>query len=75
MVRAPGSDARRSGQRTRRRHHRQQKHHGGDDQAVYAYAREDLDDWEVRLRRVLGDGNFGENLTTVGRRCDRREDR
>ena len=26
-----------------------QKFHGGDDQAVYAYAREDLDAWEVQL--------------------------
>ena len=25
-----------------------QKVHGGDDQAVYAYAREDLDAWEIR---------------------------
>ena len=25
------------------------KLHGGDDQAVYAYAREDLDGWETRL--------------------------
>lgn len=42
------------------------KYHGGDDQAVYAYAREDLDAWEVRLNRTLTDGMFGENLTTVG---------
>ena len=42
------------------------KLHGGDDQAVYAYAREDLDDWEVRLQRKLSDGMFGENLTTSG---------
>ena len=42
------------------------KFHGGDDQAVYAYAREDLDDWEVRLQRKLSDGMFGENLTTSG---------
>ena len=26
-----------------------QKFHGGDDQAVYAYAREDLDAWEIQL--------------------------
>ncbi|MFV0495814.1 MOSC domain-containing protein [Mycobacterium sp.] len=43
-----------------------QKLHGGDDQAVYAYAREDLDDWEALLRRPLRNGEFGENLTTLG---------
>ncbi|ORV73413.1 MOSC domain-containing protein [Mycobacterium gastri] len=43
-----------------------QKFHGGDDQAVYAYAREDMDGWESRLRRTLSSGMFGENLTTVG---------
>lgn len=42
------------------------KHHGGVDQAVYAYAREDLDTWEGLLGRELPDGCFGENLTTVG---------
>lgn len=42
------------------------KHHGGDDQAVYAYAREDLDDWQVTLDRELTNGMFGENLTTEG---------
>jgi MOSC domain-containing protein YiiM len=40
--------------------------HGGSDQAVYAYAREDLDDWQVRLDRELPNGFFGENLTTEG---------
>ncbi|OBF23743.1 molybdenum cofactor biosysynthesis protein [Mycobacterium kubicae] len=43
-----------------------QKLHGGDDQAVYAYAREDLDAWETQLGRTLTDGMFGENLTTSG---------
>lgn len=43
-----------------------QKLHGGDDQAVYVYAREDLDAWETRLQRRLTNGMFGENLTTVG---------
>lgn len=38
--------------------------HGGTEQAVYAYAREDLDRWKVRLDRELPDGFFGENLTT-----------
>nr|WP_296065868.1 MOSC domain-containing protein [uncultured Actinoplanes sp.] len=42
------------------------KHHGGDDQAVYAYAREDLDWWENELGRELPGGMFGENLTTYG---------
>ncbi|MGV0791945.1 MOSC domain-containing protein [Mycolicibacterium sp. XJ1819] len=42
------------------------KYHGGDDQAVYAYAREDLDRWEHALDRPLDNGMFGENLTTVG---------
>ena len=43
-----------------------QKLHGGDDQAVYVYAREDLDLWEERLARPLTNGMFGENLTTSG---------
>ena len=42
------------------------RHHGGDDQAVYAVAREDLDDWERELGRTFADGAFGENLTTTG---------
>lgn len=42
------------------------KHHGGTDQAVYAYAREDLDGWEAELGRPLANGVFGENLTTAG---------
>lgn len=42
------------------------KYHGGDDQAVYAYAREDLDTWQVELRRELTNGVFGENFTTTG---------
>ncbi|MFD0266785.1 MOSC domain-containing protein [Streptomyces sp. NPDC127106] len=42
------------------------RHHGGDHQAVYAYAREDLDWWEGELERELPAGIFGENLTTSG---------
>ncbi|MFF7236031.1 MOSC domain-containing protein [Streptomyces collinus] len=42
------------------------RHHGGDDQAVYAYAREDLDAWGRELGRPLPSGCFGENLTTEG---------
>lgn len=43
------------------------KHHGGADQALYAYAREDLDTWQDQLGRRLHSGSsFGENLTTAG---------
>lgn len=42
------------------------KHHGGDTQAVYAFAREELDRWAGELGRDLPDGMFGENLTTSG---------
>ncbi|GAB2931416.1 MOSC domain-containing protein [Streptomyces mayteni] len=41
-------------------------HHGGTDQAVYAYAREDLDWWQAELGGPLTNGVFGENLTTQG---------
>jgi MOSC domain-containing protein YiiM len=40
--------------------------HGGPDQAVYAYAREDLDEWAATLGRTLPGGAFGENITTSG---------
>lgn len=43
-----------------------ERHHGGDSQAVYAFAREELDEWEDRLDRALPNGFFGENLTTRG---------
>ena len=42
------------------------RNHGGTDQAVYAYAREDLDWWQDQLDRELPGGMFGENLTTLG---------
>ena len=42
------------------------KHHGGADQAVYAYALEDLRHWAAHLDRPLRPGQFGENLTTLG---------
>lgn len=42
------------------------KHHGGAQKAVYAYAREELDHWEVELGRSFSDGYYGENLTTEG---------
>jgi MOSC domain-containing protein YiiM len=40
--------------------------HGGADRAVYAFAREDLDDWQRELGRPLGNGSFGETLTVAG---------
>jgi MOSC domain-containing protein YiiM len=42
------------------------ENHGGFDQALYAYAREDLDWWTEQLGRELRNGIFGENLTTAG---------
>ena len=42
------------------------KFHGGDDQAVYAYAREDLDAWQGQIDREITNGMFGENVTTSG---------
>lgn len=42
------------------------RHHGGVDQAVYAFAREDLDAWAADLGEEVRDGQFGENLTTSG---------
>ena len=42
------------------------RHHGGADQALYAYAREDLDAWSAELGRPLPPGSFGDNLTTAG---------
>jgi MOSC domain-containing protein YiiM len=42
------------------------KDHGGPHQAVYAFAREDLDLWASRLGKPIADGHFGENLTTAG---------
>ncbi|WP_134741848.1 MOSC domain-containing protein [Nocardioides sp. 503] len=42
------------------------RHHGGLEKAVYAFAREDLDYWAEQLGQEVRDGQFGENLTTVG---------
>ncbi|NYG07611.1 MOSC domain-containing protein YiiM [Phycicoccus badiiscoriae] len=42
------------------------RHHGGDYQAVYAFAREELDWWADQLGRELPHGMFGENFTTSG---------
>jgi MOSC domain-containing protein YiiM len=41
------------------------RHHGGDRQAVYAFAREELEYWEQRLGVSLANGSIGENLTTA----------
>lgn len=49
------------------------RHHGGETQAVYAVAREELDWWGEHLGRELGDGMFGENLTTTGLAVDEAE--
>ena len=46
------------------------RHHGGDTHAVLAVAREELDWWSRELARELGDGMFGENLTTLGVEVD-----
>jgi|SRR5215469_783693 len=46
--------------------HGDTEHHGGLDQALYAYAREDLDWWTERVGRELHNGEFGENVTTSG---------
>src|ERR1022692_2140213 len=42
------------------------ENHGGYEQALYVYAREDLDWWVEQLGRELPDGMFGENITTAG---------
>ena len=42
------------------------QNHGGRDQAVYAYAQEDLDAWAAELGRPVAPGQFGENLTVRG---------
>ncbi|WP_436776999.1 MOSC domain-containing protein [Yinghuangia sp. YIM S09857] len=42
------------------------RHHGGPDQAVYAFAWEDLGTWADRIAAEIRPGVFGENLTTVG---------
>ncbi|MFP5283398.1 MAG: MOSC domain-containing protein [Actinomycetes bacterium] len=65
-VRAPGPKGTGLGSGLVGDHIGDPRHHGGDTQAVYAVAREDLDDWERRLGRSLPNGFFGENLTTTG---------
>jgi MOSC domain-containing protein YiiM len=65
-VRAPGTKAQGLGSGLEGDTIGDRANHGGDDQAVYAYAREDLDRWERQLGRDLPPGSFGENLTTEG---------
>lgn len=66
MVRAPGPRGQGSGSGLDGDRVFDPVHHQGDDRAVCVYAREDLDYWEAELGRPLGNGAFGENLTTVG---------
>jgi MOSC domain-containing protein YiiM len=66
LVRAPGSKAGGLGSGLVGDMVGDRQHHGGDTQAVYAYARKDLDYWESVLGRSLPGGVFGENLTTTG---------
>lgn len=40
--------------------------HGGPDKAVYAYAAEEVGQWQVELGRELDPAAFGQNLTTEG---------
>jgi MOSC domain-containing protein YiiM len=42
------------------------QHHGGEDQAVYAYAEEDVEPFAHELGAELPPGRFGENLRTAG---------
>lgn len=65
-VRDPGSKSSGLGSGLVGDHIGDRKNHGGDEQAVYAFAREDLDHWEAILGCSLGNGAFGENLTTIG---------
>lgn len=66
LVRAPGSKSEGMGSGLVGDQVCDRVNHGGDTQAVYAYAREDLDQWESVLGRTLPGGVFGENLTTTG---------
>jgi MOSC domain-containing protein YiiM len=45
------------------------KNHGGPEQAVYAYAVDDLAFWAAELGRPMAPGNAGENLTLSGVDC------
>ena len=45
------------------------RNHGGPEQAVYAYAMDDLAFWSTELGQVVGPGGVGENLTLSGVDC------
>ena len=47
-------------------HQHNRKHHGGPHQAIYAYAREDVDWWSAELGMSLDATILGHNLTTEG---------
>ena len=66
QVRAPGPKTTGCGSGLVGDHIGDGQHHGGDEQALYAFAREDLDRWQEELGRELPNGMFGENLTTRG---------
>lgn len=65
-VRAPGSKAHGRGSGLVGDFIGDRRSHGGDEQAVYAYAVEDLQWWADELGVTLSAGQFGENLTTTG---------
>ncbi|HEX5016227.1 MAG TPA: MOSC domain-containing protein [Actinomycetes bacterium] len=65
-VRSPGSKAHGLGSGLVGDFIGDRRSHGGDDQAVYAYALEDLQWWADELGETLRAGQFGENLTTQG---------
>jgi len=64
-VRAPGSKAHGVGSGLVGDFIGDRRNHGGNDQAVYAYALEDLQWWTDELGTTLSAGQFGENLTTI----------
>ncbi len=46
--------------------HADRRAHGGPERAVYAYATEDLQWWEIELGRSVPPGTMGENLSVSG---------
>ncbi|USQ81113.1 MOSC domain-containing protein [Ornithinimicrobium faecis] len=64
-VRAPGPKVGGLGSGVVGDHIGDQRFHGGDNKAVYLFAREELDWWEIESGRSLRSGIFGENVTTV----------
>lgn len=51
------------------------RHHGGSDQAVYAFAREELDAWERELGQAAGQWHVRREPDDPWGRCERCEDR